>query len=131
MSNPYDYYFYNKHGKPITLKEWCKESSDRFAFKKESVVNGLRVLTKWTGVDAPEYEWMVANKFSMKNWKPNNTPKIFVSYVWDEDYQLLKSKRYAKIEDAYAGHAELISEAERMDFGVYYSPIDQMEEVNG
>lgn len=131
MSNEYDYNFFNRHGKPITLKEWCKESSDKFAFKKETYVNGLRVLTKWTGVDMPEYEWMLENNFSMRNWKPNSTPRIFVSYVWNEDHQLLKSKRYAKIEHAYTGHAELVEEAERMDFGVYYSPIEQLEEVNG
>jgi len=131
MPNPYDYHFFNRHGKAITLKEWCKESSDKFAFQKETIVNGLRILTKWTGVDAPEYEWLLSTGFSMRSWKPNHRPQVFVSYVWNEDHLLLKSKRYAKIEHAYEGHAKLIEEAEHMDFGVYYSPIEELEDING
>jgi hypothetical protein len=131
MSNQYDYCFYDRNGKPITLKDWSKEFGNKFAFKKETNVNGLRILTKWTGVDMPEYEWMVEHGFSVRSWKPNNRPQIFVSYVWNEDHQLLKSKRYAKIEHAYEGHAKLIKEAENMDFGVYYSPVEELEDING
>lgn len=130
-SNEYDYMFYDRNGNPITMKQWCIESSSRYAFRKETVVNGLTILTKWTGVDAPEYDWMAKNHFSMSKWKPSSKVFIFVSYVWDEDNEIVKSKRYETIEQAYEGHHELVAEVEAMDFGVYHFTANQLEEVNG
>ena len=129
--NPYDFLFWDRNGKAITMKQWCIESSSKYAFSKEKTVNGLRILTKWTGVDAPEYEWMVKNQFSMTKWKPNFRPKVFVSYVWNEDSEIVTSKRYGTIEQAYEGHHKLIAQVEAMDFGVYHFPANQLEEVNG
>lgn len=130
-SNPYDHLFYDRNGKPITMAQWCIESSSRYAFRKETIVNGLTVLTKWTGVDAPEYDWMSANHFSISKWKPSNKVYIFVSYVWDEDSEIVKSQRYETIEQAYEGHHRLVAEVEAMDFGVYHFTANQLEEVNG
>jgi hypothetical protein len=129
--NPYDFFFYDRNGKAITMKQWCIESSSKYAFRKETNVNGLRILTKWTGVDAPEYDWMVKNQFSVSKWKPSYRARIFVSYVWNEDSEIVKSQRYATIEHAYEGHAKLITEMENKDFGVYYNPVPQLEEING
>lgn len=129
--NPYDFLFWDRNGKAITMKQWCIESSSKYAFNKEKTVNGLRILTKWTGVDAPEYEWMVKNQFSISKWKPNFRPKVFVSYVWNEDSEIVTSKRYGTIEQAYEGHHKLIAQVEAMDFGVYHFPANQLEEVNG
>lgn len=130
-TNQYDYLFYNRHGEPITMKQWCIESSDKHAFRKETTVNGLRILTKWTGVDMPEYDWLANNHFSMSKWKPNITPRIFVSYVWNEDNEIVKSQRYVTIEAAYAGHFNLVTEMEQLDFGVYHLPITESEEIDG
>lgn len=128
MKSNYDYCMYDRHGKPITLKEWCAEFGNPHAFRKETVVNGLRILTKWTGVDMPEYDWLSERQFSMKTWKPNSKPMIFVSYVWNEDHQIVISKRYAKIEHAYEGHHKLIAKCEAMDFGTYHNLISTTEE---
>jgi hypothetical protein len=130
-TNLYDFNFWDRNGKAITMKQWCIESSSKYAFKKESNVNGLRILTKWTGVDMPEYDWMVKNQFSVTKWKPNFRPRVFVSYVWNEDSEIVKSQRYGTIEQAYEGHHKLIVQVEAMDFGVYYQPVNQLEEVNG
>lgn len=131
MSNPYDYNFFNRHGEAITLKQWCEESSSPHAFKKETTVNGIKVLTKWTGVDMPEYTWLAERHFVMRDWKPNSTPKVFVSYAFNEDNQLVKSRRYATIELAYAGHADMVHEMELNDYGVYYIHVEQLEDING
>ena len=130
-SNPYDFFFYDRNGKAITMKQWCIESSNKYAFRKEVTVNGLRILTKWTGVDAPEYDWMVKNQFSISKWKPNHRARVFVSYIWNEDSEIVKSQRYVTIEQAYEGHHKLVAEVEAMDFGVYHQPVNQLEEVNG
>jgi hypothetical protein len=129
--NPYDFLFYDRNGKAITMSQWCVESSSKYAFNKDVTVNGLRILTKWTGVDAPEYDWMVKNQFSISKWKPNFRPKVFVSYVWNEDSEIVTSRRYGTIEQAYEGHHKLIAQVEAMDFGVYHFPANQLEEVNG
>jgi hypothetical protein len=126
-----NYEFYNKHGECISMSKWCEESSNPHAFRKETTVNGIRVLTKWAGVDMPEYSWLSARQFNMKDWKPSSVPKIFVSYAWNEDSEIVKSCRYAKIELAYAGHANLVHEMELNDYGVYHIPVTQLEEVNG
>jgi hypothetical protein len=125
----YDYSFYNRNGKPCTYKEWTKEFTSTHVFYKEAYVNGLRVLTKWTGVDMPEYSWMQQHQFSIKSWKPSSKAFIFVTYVWNEDKQIIASKRYQKIEQAYKGHAQMIRGAEHMDFGVYYVPHTKLEDV--
>jgi hypothetical protein len=130
-ANPYDFCFWDRDGKAITMKQWCIESSSKYAFAKEKHTNGLRILTKWTGVDMPEYDWMVKNSFSVAKWKPNFRPKVFVSYVWNEDEEIVISKRYGTIEQAYEGHHKLIAQIESMDFGVYHFPANQLEEVNG
>lgn len=130
-ANPYDFCFWDRDGKAITMKQWCIESSSKYAFAKEKHTNGLRILTKWTGVDMPEYDWMVKNSFSVAKWKPNFRPKVFVSYVWNEDEEIVISKRYGTIEQAYEGHHKLITQIESMDFGVYHFPANQLEEVNG
>ena len=129
MSNQYD--FFNRHGELITMKQWCEESSSTHAFRKETKVNGIKVLTKWTGVDMPEYTWLAERHFVMRDWKPSATPKIFVSYAFNEDNEIVKSRRYTTIESAYAGHADLVHELELNDYGVYHIPVEQMEEVNG
>jgi hypothetical protein len=125
------YEFFDKNGKLITASEWSKEFSNPHAFRKEVVMNGMTILTKWTGIDMPEYSWLQDHQFSMKSWRPSKKAYIFVSYVWDEDYNIVASKRYTKIEQAYKGHAELIRAMERKDFGVYHIPQIQLEEVNG
>ena len=94
-------------------------------------MNGMRILTKWTGIDMPEYSWMQVHQFSIKSWKPGHRPYPFVTYVWNEDQQIVASKRYAKIEQAYKGHADMIRSAEHMDFGVYYVPEIQLEDIDG
>jgi hypothetical protein len=131
MSNEYDGHFFDRNGKRMTLKQWCVESNSKHAFQKEATVNGFRILTKWTGVDMPEYEWMVAHQFSLRRWNPEPyKPKVFVTYVWNEDLQIVHSKRYAKIEQAYKAHFELVEEFQSMDFGKYV-PLDMDKEQDG
>lgn len=131
MSNEYDGHFFDRNGKRMTLKQWCDEIGSKHAFRKEANVNGFRILTKWTGVDMPEYEWLAAHQFSMKRWNPEPyKPKVFVTYVWNEDLQIVHSKRYAKIEQAYKAHFELIEEFQSMDFGKYV-PLDTDKEQDG
>ena len=132
MSNEYDGHFFDRNSKRITMKQWCVESSSKYAFSKDTTVNGFRILTKWTGVDMPEYEWLAAHQFSVKKWNPElYKPKVFVTYVWNEDLQIVHSKRYAKIEQAYEAHHKLIAEFESMDFGNYVPlPVNDMEEVD-
>lgn len=132
MKNEHDGWFYDRNGKRITMERWCEESSSKYAFSKEANVNGFKILTKWTGVDMPEYEWMTKHQFSVRNWKPNHAPKVFVTYVWNEDLEIVHSKRYGKIEQAYEAHHKLIAEFESKDFGKYVPlPVDQLEEING
>ena len=114
MSNEYDGHFFDRNGKRITLKQWCDEFGNKYAFRKEVTVNGFRILTKWTGVDMPEYDWLVENQFSMKKWNPQPfKPLIFVTYVWNEDNIIVHSKRYGKIEQAYKAHFDLVKEIGR------------------
>lgn len=131
MSNQYDGCFFDRNSKRITLKQWCEEFSSKHAFRKDVKTNGFRILTKWTGVDMPEYSWLVDHQFSMKKWNPEPyKPKVFVSYVWNEDGQIVYSKRYAKIEQAYKAHFDLIEEFESKDFGKYV-PLPTWEELDG
>jgi len=133
MSSKWDYVFYDRNSKPCTLKEWSEEFSSPHAFCKDARVRDYRVLTKWTGVDMPEYEWLQKNQFSSKNWKPNDRPTPFVSYVWNADGEIVKSKRYRTIEQAYKGHADLVEHFDNEDLGVYHVPVvlQDMEETNG
>ena len=127
-----EYDFFNRHGERISMSQWCEESSSKHAFRKETKVNGINVLTKWTGVDMPEYSWLAERHFVMRDWKPNlSKPKIFVSYAFNEDNEIVKSRRYITIEAAYSGHADLVHEMELNDYGVYHLPVQQLEEVNG
>lgn len=131
MKNEYDGQFFDRNGKRITLKQWCDEFGNKYAFKKEHTVNGFRILTKWTGVDMPEYDWLVKQQFSMKKWNPQPfKPMIFVTYVWNEDSQIVHSKRYAKIEHAYEAHTKLVEKFQSMDFGEF-KPLPTWEEIDG
>lgn len=128
----WDYVVYNRKGEPCTMREWSEEFSSPHVFRKEKVVNGYRVLTKWTGIDMPEYSWLNDHDFSMKTWKPGK-PKPFVSYVWTEDNILVSSRRYATIEQAYEGHANIVDKVSRKSFGMFYNPtaeLAQLEEQN-
>lgn len=127
----YDYALFDRNGEPCTYKEWAKESESPHAFRREATVNGMRVLTKWTGIDMPEYSWLQVHQFSIKSWKPGRKAYPFVTYVWNEDHQIVASKRYTKIEHAYKGHVDMIRDAERMDFGVYHVTEIQLEDTNG
>jgi hypothetical protein len=133
MSSKWDYAFYDRNSRPCTLKEWSEEFSSPHMFNKDVRVKDYRVLTKWTGVDMPEYEWLQKNQFSSKNWKPNLKPSPFVSYVWNADGEIVESKRYQTIERAYKGHADLIERFGNEDLGVYHVPVvlQDMEETNG
>lgn len=133
MSSKWDYCFYDRNSNPCTLKEWSNEMSSPHAFRKDVRVRDYRVLTKWTGVDMPEYEWLQKNQFSSKNWKPNSRPQPFVSYVWNADGEIVQSKRYQTIERAYKGHADLVEHFDNEDLGVYHVPVvlQDMEETNG
>lgn len=130
MTNDYYGQFFDRNGKPTTLKEWSKEFGSKYAFRKEKSTNGFRILTKWTGIDMPEYEWMAQHQFSVRSWKPNGHPKVFVSYVWNEDNLLVYSRRYARIEQAYEAHHKLIEKYEAMEFGSY-TPLPTWEELDG
>jgi hypothetical protein len=133
MKNEYDGNFYDRNGKRITMEKWCEESNSKYVFRKEVTVNGHKILTKWTGVDQPEYQWLVDHQFIVRKWNPEPyKPKVFVTYVWNEDLEIVHSKRYAKIEQAYEAHHKLIAEFESKDFGKYVPlPVDQLEEING
>lgn len=132
-SSKWDYCFYDRNSEPCTLKEWSAEMSSPHSFRKDVKVHDYRVLTRWTGVDMPEYEWLQKNQFTSKNWKPNSKPQPFVSYVWNADGEIVVSKRYQTIEHAYKGHADLVEHFDKEDLGVYHVPVvlQDMEETNG
>jgi hypothetical protein len=112
----YDFHFFDKEGKAITQEAWCKLNMEQ-VFYKEQYVGGLRVLTKWTGVDQPEFDWLASHQFSVNKWNPANKPMIFVSYVWSEDQEIIRSKRYNRLQTAYVGHVEMLDWA-RKEIGI-------------
>lgn len=108
----YDFHFFDKEGKAITQQAWAKLDMQK-VFYKDAYVGGLRVLTKWTGVDQPEFDWLASHQFSVNKWNPQHKPMIFVSYVWNEDQEIIRSKRYNRLQTAYVGHQEMLDWAKK------------------
>jgi hypothetical protein len=108
----YDFHFFDKESRAITQEAWAKLNMEK-VFYKDQYVGGLRVLTKWTGVDQPEYKWLCDHSFIVNKWTPQNKPMIFVSYVWNEDQEIIRSKRYNRLQTAYVGHMEMLDWAKK------------------
>ena len=94
-------------GQPVSIREHARLSTTAWSIRDE--VDGVEVLTSWTGVDSPEPMEVVSRSFSYNMWEPNNPPLIYKSLVFDADYRLIDSSRYATQSEAAQGHQELIN----------------------
>ena len=103
--------FFGLDGNPVTYKEWV------YMFRRNplnlcTTVNGNMVLTTWLGVDMPDPMSMLGNRYGWKNWKPNETPMIYRTVVFNPDLQVVDAAIYATEDDAYEGHAQMAEKYE-------------------
>jgi len=103
-SSKYDYAVHDLLGKPITIAEWVKLTKNPWS--KENYVGPNRVLTIWTGVDAPDYD--PNNERMTKTSRVPEIPMIYVTYAWNADLRITHSKRYKSMHDAELGHARVL-----------------------
>ena len=105
-SNNYDYCVFDELGEPMTFKSWLAYSSES-RYRRENVVNGFTIVTKWTGIDMPAPERLTSN-FSFSRWNPNKTPMIYEGVVYDQDMLPIYRARYESREKAYESHSLLL-----------------------
>ena len=104
----YDNNFFDEMGKPMTLKEWAKYSSEPGRFNRENKVNGFTIKTYWTGVDMPHPKRQTGDTRLFQRWIPNEPPLIFECNVYDSNMLPVHRDRYATRDYAYEAHSELI-----------------------
>lgn len=95
--------FYDKHGEPITMKEWGELTQDlSYKFVGNEYLHGLRVSTVWLGLN--------------QNFL-NEELEIFETMVFPEgEWGDLYCKRYTTEAEAIVGHSavvQLIKDGER------------------
>lgn len=104
----YDYCFFDEEGKPITLQEWCKYSTQSSRFRRENKLSGFIIRTYWTGVDMP-HPSRLSGQYNFSRWTPNEPPQIFECNVYEEQNMLpVFRERYATRDEAYEGHSNLM-----------------------
>ncbi len=90
--------YFDKNGEPLDLYEWASKHED---FDYRSVAHDedgrWRVSTVWLGIN--------------HNFDGDGPPVIFESMVFPPDgYDDQDCRRYCTVEEAEAGHAELVRE---------------------
>jgi len=103
----YDYNVFDEDGKPITLKEWCKYSTEPTRFRRENKVDGFTIKTYWTGIDMP-HPSRLSGQFNFSRWTPNEPPQIFECNVYSPDMLPVFRERYATRDEAYEAHSLMI-----------------------
>lgn len=103
----FDYNLFDEDGKAITLKEWCRYSTEPTRFRRENKVSGFTIRTYWTGVDMP-HPSRLSGQFNFSRWTPNEPPQIFECNVYDPDMLPVFRERYATRDEAYEGHSLMI-----------------------
>ena len=108
--NNYAGAFFSRNGDPITLGEWVVEFQSKHRFYKRVEAAGYTSIAQWVGVDMPAREDLSKAKYSWSHWIPNDPPMLFSHVVYDADNEIVESKRFTTIEEAYAAHANLVSD---------------------
>ena len=96
-----DMEFFDEDGKPISNHEWVELGYAPFRYRKDKVVNGYRIISYWSGVDAPNSGELLEHGFHFGAWEPNNPPLIFNNILLDPDEKTIDNVRTATKEEAY------------------------------
>lgn len=104
---------FNTRGQPISLHEWVgifQRSKGLTSF-----VGGYIIMTRWIGVDLPDLDKVIKDRwYTEYKWEPNDPPLVFRSVVLDADDQVVESDRYTTKDEAAAGHDRLVAKYKEM-----------------
>lgn len=104
--------YYDKAGKPLTLREWAVlfEDMEYRRIGYDEFANGAHVSTVWLGLD--------------HNWFPGGPPLIFKSMVFDgvHDQEMI---RYSTEVQAIQGHDQLCARVRDAE-ALLATPFDEL-----
>jgi hypothetical protein len=94
--------WYDKEGRPIGMLEWGRllEDAEYKRVDRTALGDGREVSTVWLGLDHAALG------------RGQGTPVIFETMVFSRDNESLDCRRYSTLEEAKAGHAQVVAECQ-------------------